>query len=66
MNALQNFVNGFGFGISKEELIHKAYRQLTADGHACFIINEKYINVDGEDLQLIKSRKENRWIAKAF
>ena len=36
MKELQEFVNGFGFGISKEKLIEKAYRQLSADGHDCY------------------------------
>ena len=66
MAALQAFVNNFGFGISKKALVEKAYHALRAEGHACYIINELYINVDGEDLQAIKSRKENRWIVKAF
>ena len=66
MTALQNFVDQFGFGISKEKLIEKAYFQLTADGHDCVILNTKYIIVDGEELQLIKSRKEDRWIVKEF
>lgn len=64
MKALQDFVNGFGLGISKEKLIVKAYRQLEADGHDCCIINDRYIKIDGEEFQLVKSRKENRWIAK--
>lgn len=66
MTALQNFVDGYGFGISKEKLIIKAYRQLSADGHNCYIINDKYIGIDGEEFQLIKSRKEDRWIVKKF
>lgn len=66
MKALQEFVNNYGFGISKEKLIERAYRQLSVDGHKCCIINDRYINVDGTDYQLIKSRKENRWIVKEF
>lgn len=66
MTALQNFVNNFGLGISKENLIKKAYGQLTADGHDCCILNGKYIIIDGKEYQLIKSRKEDRWIAKEF
>ena len=66
MNALQNFVDKYGLWISKEELIEKAYRQLSVDGHKCYIINDKYINVDGQDFQLIKSRKKDRWIVKEF
>ena len=66
MTELQNFVNGFGFGISKEKLIEKAYRQLSADGHDCYILNGRYIGIDGKEYQLIKSRKHDAWIAKEF
>ena len=66
MATLQNFVNNFGLGISKEQLISKAYRQLTTDGHDCCIINDRYIRIDGKEYQLIKSHKEDRWIVKAF
>lgn len=66
MTTLQNFVNNFGLGISKEKLVEKAYRQLTVDGHDCCILNEKYLIIDGKEYQLIKSKKENRWIAKEF
>ena len=64
MEALQAFVARFGLGISKEKLISKAYFQLSHDGHDCCIINGIYICVDGEELQVIKSRRENRWIVK--
>ena len=66
MRELQDFVNGYGLGISKEKLIVKAYRQLSADGHDCYILNDRYIGIDGKEYQLIKSRKEDRWIAKEF
>lgn len=66
MTALQNFVNNFGLGISKEKLVEKAYRQLSVDGHDCCILNGKYLIIDGKEYQLIKSKKENRWIAKEF
>ncbi len=66
MKELQEFVNGFGFGISKEKLIEKAYRQLSADGHDCYILNGRYIGIDGKEYQLIKSRKNDAWIAKEF
>ena len=66
MTALQNYIDGYGFGISKKKLIEKAYRQLTADGHHCYIINDLYIGIDGEEFQIIKSRKHGRWIVKPF
>jgi len=64
MSELQGFVEQFGFGISKEKLIVKAYRFMEANGHDSYILNDRYIGVDGEEYQLIKSRKEDRWIVK--
>lgn len=66
MQALQNFVDGYGLGISKNELVERAYRKFDAEGHQCYIINEKYIGIDGKEYQIIKSRKQNRWIVKEF
>ena len=66
MKELQSFVNGYGLGISKENLISKAYRQLTSEGHDCCIINGRYISIDGKEYQLIKSRKNDGWIVKEY
>lgn len=64
---LQNFVDGYGFGISKEKIADKAYRFLQANGFRPYIINEKYIGVDREnEFQFIKSKKQNRWIVEQF
>jgi len=65
MKALQNFVSQFGLGISKEQLVRKAYFHMVANGYDACILNEKYIIIDGEEYQLIKSRK-NGWTVKAF
>ena len=64
MERLQQIINEFGFGISKEKLIEKAYRVLEAEGHEVYILNDKYIGIDGYEYQVIKSTKENRWVAK--
>lgn len=64
MEALQRFVDQFGLGISKEALVERAYRQLELEGHSCCIVNERYIEVDGTEYQLIKSRKQGGWIVK--
>lgn len=66
MERLQEIINGYGFGISKKKLIEKAYRILDAEGHNTYIMNDLYIGIDGTEYQIIKSRKENRWIAKEF
>lgn len=64
MKALQDFVDGYGFEISKEKLIERAYFQMKADGHDCYVINDRYIGIDGKEYYLSKSRKHNRWIVK--
>jgi len=64
MERLQQIINEYGFGISKEKLIEKAYRVLEAEGHKAYILNDKYIEIDGYEYQVIKSTKENRWVAK--
>ena len=64
MERLQQIINGFGFGITKEKLIEKAYRVLEAEGHRVYILNDKYIGIDGYEYQVIKSTKEGHWVAK--
>lgn len=66
MERLQEIINGYGFGISKKKLIEKAYRILDAEGHDTYILNDLYIGIDGAEYQIIKSRKQDRWIAKAL
>ena len=66
MKALQNFVDQFGLGISKEKLVNKAYYAMEALGYNVCILNEKYLVINGINYQFIKSRKEARWIVKAF
>lgn len=64
MERLQEIIDGYGFGISKKKLIEKAYRVLDSEGHDTYIMNDLYIGIDGIEYQIIKSVKENRWIAK--
>lgn len=63
-SELQGFVDNFGLGISKEKLASKAYFYMENNGHECFTINEKYISIDGEEFQFIKSRATDKWIVK--
>lgn len=66
MTELQNYIDGYGFGISVKELASKAYRHMEALGHEVCIINDRYLGVDGKTYLFSKSRKHGRWIAKAF
>lgn len=48
MTELQNYIDGYGFGISVKELASKAYRHMEALGHEVCIINDRYLGVDGK------------------
>lgn len=65
MKDLQDFVNGFGFGISVQKLAEKAYRQMALIGHDACILNERYLIVDGVTYYFSKSRKQGGWVVKA-
>ena len=64
MERLQKIVNEFGFGITKEKLIERAYRALVAEGCNVYILNDKYIGIDGYEYQVIKSTKKGHWVVK--
>ena len=64
MKRMQEIVNGFGFGITKEKLIEKVYRVLEAEGHDVYVLNGKYIGIDGYEYQVVKNTKEGRWVVK--
>ena len=66
MTELQNYIEGYGFGISVKELAHRAYRYMESKGHKVCIVNDRYLEVDGTTYLFSKSRKHGRWIAKAF
>ena len=66
MEELQRFVDGFGLGISVEKLASKAYNEMSKMGHEVWIVNDRYLAVDGHEYQFIQSRKNNRWIVKEF
>lgn len=64
MTELQNYIDGYGFGISVKDLCSKAYWQMKADGHKVCIVNDRYLELDGKTYFFSKSRKHGRWIAK--
>ena len=64
MTELQNFVNGYGLGISVEKLADKAYRHMELKGHEVCLINDRYLEVDGTEYLFSKSRKNGCWIVK--
>lgn len=66
MKELQDYIDNYGFGISVRDLASKAYWQMKAFGHEVCIVNDRYLEVDGTTYLFSKSRKQGRWIAKAF
>lgn len=65
MKTLQNFVNNFGIGISKENLVLQACYFMTAQGHECYTISDnKYLGVNGVDYKFIRSKAKNCWTVK--
>lgn len=65
METLQNFVNGFGIGISKEDLVLQTYYFMKAQGHECYTISDnKYLGVNGVDYKFIRSKAKNCWTVK--
>ena len=66
MTELQNYIEGYGFGISVKELANKAYNHMAAKGYKVCIVNERYLEVNGTTYLFSKSRKNGRWIAKAI
>lgn len=64
MERLQEIVNEYGFGITKEKLIEKAYRILEAEGHEVYILNGIYIGIDGYEYQVVKSVRNGFWTVK--
>ena len=65
-SEIQGIVDFYGLGISKEKLAEKAYRVLEMNGHDCYILNGKYIGVDGEEFQFIKNKVNGCWIVKGI
>lgn len=65
METLQNFVNGFGIGVSKEDLVLQVYYFMKAQGHECYTISDnKYLGVNGVDYKFIRSKAKNCWTVK--
>ncbi len=64
LNFIQNYLDGFGTGISKEKMVSKVYRYLETFGiHAC-ILNDKYLELENHIYELIRQRSKDSWLVK--
>ena len=70
MKELQEFINGFGFGISTEELVNEAFCYMRMNGHKAYKVNSRhhgnYLEVDGRTYLFRKDRESGCWIAEEF
>lgn len=65
-NTIQHYVDNFGLGISKEALVDKVYWFMYNLKYDVCVINGRYLDVNGNEYQFIKSKKNYRWIVKEF
>lgn len=56
----------FGIGMTVKELASKMYWQMKAEGHKVCIINDRYLECDGQSFQFIKSRANYCWKVREF
>lgn len=60
-NKLQEMVAGYGFGFSVQELVHRVYWSLVAEGlHPC-VVNDRYLEIEGITYQFRKTRSKCCW-----
>lgn len=61
---VQEIVSGYGFGISVKDLAVAVYRKLTAAGEMAYIVNERYVGVNGKTYQFLKTRSKGQWTVR--
>lgn len=61
-SLIQNFVNGFGTGCSKEKMISNVHRFLCNKNIDNCILNDRYIEIDNCVIELIRRRSLGIWV----
>lgn len=64
LDFIQNYINNFGTGISKENMVTKIHRYLIGSGIDNCILNDKYIEVENHIFEFIRKRSINSWLVK--
>lgn len=64
LDFVQNYLNGFGTGISKEKLVSKVYWFLNFHGINSCILNDKYIEIENHIFEFIRKRSTDSWLVK--
>lgn len=65
-NIIENIIRNFGFGMSTEELASHVYVELSSLGYAPCLVNDRYVEVEGQAFQLRKTRSKGHWTAREF
>lgn len=63
---IERKVAQYGIGMNVKELSAKMYIQMKTEGHKTCIINDRYLECDGQNYQFIKSRANGCWMVKVF
>lgn len=64
IEKIQNYIFNWGLGLTVRDLAIKVYEFMEAEGHESYILNDRYIGVDGVEYRFIKNRREGRWVVK--
>lgn len=64
LDFIQNYLNGFGAGISKEKIVSKVYWFLNFHGINSCILNDKYIEIENHVFEFIRKRSTDSWLVK--
>lgn len=63
-DRIERIANRYGLGIPKEKLVSRIYFELKAEGAEVWIINDRYIGATCGTYQIIKSKKQMKWIVR--
>ena len=64
LNFIQNYLTGFGTGISKEKMVSKVYWFLSFHGINSCILNDKYLEIENHIYEFIRQRSKGSWLVK--
>ena len=64
--VIEHIMRNYGFGMSVKEAVNIVYRDLRANGYEVCIVNDRYIEVEDQSFQLLKTRSKGHWTARQF
>lgn len=64
--VIEHIMQSYGFGMSVKEAAICVYRELRANGYEVCIVNDRYIEVEDQSFQLLKTRSKGHWTVKQF